>query len=198
MLDPLGLDPELAAVVKGQIGIIGNFGVGAPVVGVLVEDLVAFGVKQFVAIGLAGGLQEGLKTGDLVVAQRAIRDEGTSYHYLADTKYAMASPVLTEQIHQLLNAKGYRHQAGTSWTIDAPYRETYQEANQYRREGVLTVEMEAATLFAVAEFLNVDACAAFAVSDVMTDGRWQLDFDTKLAHRGLERLFDVAIQALTL
>src|SRR3990172_5186655 len=66
----------------GRVALAGGFGIGAPVTAVLVEDLAAFGVRRFVALGLAGGLQPDLRAGDLVICERAIRDEGTSRHYL--------------------------------------------------------------------------------------------------------------------
>ena len=76
---------------KNKIAIIGKFGIGAPVVATLLEELIAFGVKRFISIGTAGTLQKHLDIGELIVCEKAIRDEGTSYHYLKASKYAYAS-----------------------------------------------------------------------------------------------------------
>src|SRR3989344_8048028 len=83
---------------KGRIAVVGNFGIGAPVVATLLEELIAFGVKKFISIGTAGTLQKDIKIGSLMVCEKAIRDEGTSHHYLKHSKYAFASKNLTSDI----------------------------------------------------------------------------------------------------
>lgn len=180
----------------GQVGVAGNFGLGAPVVAVLVEDFAAFGVRQFITIGLAGGLQETLQAGDLVVGARAIRDEGTSHHYLPAARYATAAATLTQQLQAALAAGGHAVIVGTSWTTDAPYRETRGEVAQYQQEGVQTAEMEAAALFTVGHALNVETAATFAIGDTLSGGQWQLDFDARRSQRGLEILLDAAVESL--
>ena len=65
-----------------KVGVVGGFGIGAPAACVVLEGLIAFGVKRFVSVGFAGSLQPDLRIGDIVVCDKAIRDEGTSYHYL--------------------------------------------------------------------------------------------------------------------
>jgi uridine phosphorylase len=87
----------------GNVAIIGKFGIGSPVVATLVEELIAFGVKRFISIGTAGTLQKDLKAGDLIVCDRAIRDEGTSHHYLKASKYAYASKDMTGRIKKALD-----------------------------------------------------------------------------------------------
>jgi hypothetical protein len=68
---------------RGQpLGVLQPVGPGAPIVAAALEELIAFGVRRFVSIGLAGGLSSDLRAGDVVIADRALRDEGTSYHYL--------------------------------------------------------------------------------------------------------------------
>ncbi len=65
---------------------IADFGIGAPAVALKLELLIAWGVKRFVSIGTAGGLQKNIGIGDIIVCDRAIRDEGTSHHYLPYAK----------------------------------------------------------------------------------------------------------------
>ena len=160
----------------GRIGFSARFGIGAPVVTALLEEMVALGVSRFMSIGTAGALARDLQVGDVVVCDRAIRDEGVSHHYLAPAKYSNANPALTERLAQTLGELGLTPRRGTSWTIDTPYRETVAEARQYQAEGVLTVEMEAAALFAVAEYLKVPLAAAFTISDSLADLEWALQF----------------------
>lgn len=140
---------------ENRVGIIGDFGFGAPNVVTIFEELIALGIKQFISIGTAGTLQKNLKIGDLILCEKAIRDEGTSYHYLKPSKYAYASKELTDRIKLVLDTRRQKYTVGTSWTIDAPYRETVAEVKQYQAEGVATVEMEASALFAVAEYRGV-------------------------------------------
>ena len=91
-----------------------------------------------------------------MVCEKAIRDEGTSHHYLKPSKYAYASKDMTQKIKNSLDKFKQKYFVGTSWTIDAPYRETVAEATQYQKEGVATVEMEASALFAVSQYRNVE------------------------------------------
>jgi uridine phosphorylase len=180
----------------GRIGIIGNFGIGAPVVTILLEELAAFGVRRFVSIGTAGALARDLRIGDVVVCDRAIRDEGVSHHYLPAAKYAHASPLLTDRLDLAFRESGVSPVRGTTWTIDTPYRETVAEARHYQREGVLTVEMEAAALFAVAEYRGVDLASAVTISDSLADLVWDPHFHAAPTQDGLERLFRAAVAAL--
>jgi uridine phosphorylase len=190
-------DIYLIGETGGQVAIIGNFGIGAPVVVTLLEELIAFGVKEFVSIGLAGSLQKSLDIGDLVVCDRAIRDEGTSYHYLKSSKFAVASKAMTKRITCALDSASEKYVVGTSWTVDAPYRETVAEAKRYQKEGVLTVEMEASALFAVAKYRNVDIGAIFTISDSLAELEWKPKFHARKTKRGLEDLYRLAIDVLT-
>ena len=179
---------------KNQIGVIAKFGIGAPIVGALLEELIALGVKKFISIGEAGTLQKNLKIRDIVVCEKAIRDEGTSYHYIKPSKYAYASKTITKKIKKILDRVGQKYIVGTSWTIDAPYRETVAEAKKYQQEGVATVEMEASALFAIAQYRQVEIGAIFTISDSLAELRWKPKFH--LSEKNWELLFQVAKEAL--
>ena len=83
---------------------------------------------------------------------------------------------------------------GTSWTTDAPYRELRRDVEAHQRDGVKTVEMEAAALFAVGQALKLSTGAAFAVADTLSGLRWRLGADLRAAHRGLEILFEATLE----
>lgn len=187
----------LLSETKNKVAIIGKFGIGAPIVATLLEELIAFGVKRFISIGTAGTLQKHLNVGDLVVCEKAVRDEGTSYHYLKPSKYAYASETMTERIKRALDSFGQKYTIGTSWTVDAPYRETVAEARQYQKEGVATVEMESSALFAVAQYRGAEIGAIFTISDSLAELQWSPKFHLKKTKGGLEILYDVALTALT-
>ena len=76
---------------KNKVAIVGNFGIGGPASCHLLEILIAAGVKDFIVLGHAGGLQKTNAIGSIVLCEKAIRDEGLSYHYLKQGKYAYAS-----------------------------------------------------------------------------------------------------------
>ncbi|MHA1190897.1 MAG: nucleoside phosphorylase [Promethearchaeota archaeon] len=177
-----------------QIGICGGFGIGGPMVGILIEELTAFGIKKYISIGTAGSLQKDLKLGSIIVCDKAIRDEGVSHHYLQSEKYAYPSQSLTNQLINEIKELNIDYIKGSSWTIDAPYRETIAEVKHYQKEGVLTVEMEAASIFAVAQHLNVEAGAILTISDYLSEEEWELHFHLTDEH--LQKLFSIAKNVL--
>lgn len=172
-----------------QIGICGGFGIGGPVTAVQLERLSAWGVNRFLILGIAGGLQPYLKPGEIILPTGAIRDEGTSYHYLAAGRPALPAQALLQAVEDRLHQASISFLTGLTWTTDAPFRETLAEAEQLMADGVLTVEMEIATLYAVAGYLKVDAAALLAVGDRMQKDAWSLNFDRDYVNN---RLIDVA------
>ncbi len=190
--DMLGNYSRLYAVegTKENVGILGGFGVGAPATVMVMEETAAYGAKKFVVLGIAGGIGEKLKIGDVVVCTKSIRDEGTSHHYVKHSKYAFASKGLTQKLYQSLSAQ-FRNKIhlGPSWTIDAPYRETIGELKQYRSEGVLTVEMEASAVFAVGKKKNLETSALFVVSDILSEKAWKPAFRSEVVLDNLLEAF---------
>ena len=180
----------------GKVIVAGNFGIGAPAAVTILEEFIAFGIKRFISIGTAGTLQKKIKVGDLMVCEKAIRDEGTSYHYIKPSKYAYPSKKLTGEIIDALEILDQKYFAGVTWTIDAPYRETIAEIKQYQKEGVATVEMEASALFAVAEYRHVQLAAMLTVSDSLAELEWRPEFHSKKTGEGLEVLYKAALSVL--
>lgn len=179
-----------------EIGVLGGFGFGAPVATFLLENFIALGTTKFISIGTAGGLQPGCRAGDVVLCDRAIRDEGVSHHYVPSAKHAEASEALTAELAQELRRANLTFSTGCSWTIDTPYRESVDEAKQYQQEGVLCVEMEAAALFTVASFRSVHLASAFVISDLLDAERWEPQMRHDATTEGLNRLFDSALETL--
>ncbi len=130
-------------------------GVGAPLSGSFLEELIAKGGKKFIACGGAGVLDSTIGIGHVVVPNAAIRDEGTSYHYLPASRDALAHPQAVDACISTLDAAGVPHIVGKTWTTDGIYRETPQKIKQRRAEGALVVEMETAAFFAIAQFREV-------------------------------------------
>jgi uridine phosphorylase len=86
-----------------------------------------------------------------VVIERALRDEGTSHHYLPLSEFADASPALITVAMEALREAGSAFHIGATWTTDAPFRETQRAVEAARAQGILAVEMEAAALYAFAQ-----------------------------------------------
>lgn len=177
-----------------RVAVAGQFGVGAPVVGVLVEEFAAWGVAEFVWLGIAGGLQPSLNCGDLVLAESAVRDEGTSHHYLPPGQTVVAAQELTTLLETAVHSTNLPLHKGPTWTTDAPYRETAAAVAHYQQQGGQTVEMEAAALFAVAQHCQKQAAALLAVSDSLADGAWRPAPDPRLPENNLAQALDAVVE----
>ncbi len=180
----------------GKVGLLGQFGIGAPAAAAVLEQLAALGTSAVVSVGTAGSLQRDLQPGDLVLCEAAVRDEGVSHHYLPPGRLATAPAEMTAALGAALRESGLAFRPGVSWTIDAPYRETVEEARHYQAEGVLCVEMEAAALFAVAEARGLRLASAFVISDSLADLVWSPRFHDPAVRAGLIGLYLAAVAAL--
>lgn len=158
---------------SGRVVVLTNFGLGAPIVAAQAEELIALGAKRLVSVALSGGLQPDLPPGAIVVPSTAIRDEGTSHHYLAAERDVAADPTLTAALAEALSTDGAEVRVGQSWSTDAPYRETRAEVTSYQAEGVLAVDMEVAALLAVAQARGVAAASVLVVGDNLAGGEWR-------------------------
>jgi uridine phosphorylase len=151
----IGEHPVYEIVLAGQRLAVVHPGVGAPLAAGLLEEVIALGCRKFIACGGAGVLDRSVGVEHIVVPATAVRDEGTSYHYLPPAREVAASPAAVAAIEQVLRERQVDYLVAKTWTTDAIYRETRERISRRRAEGCLTVEMEAATFFAVAQFRGV-------------------------------------------
>ncbi len=177
--------------VYDDVGVIKINGIGAPNAVVTFEEIIAVGGKYFFNIGFAGGMDDF----GIYICNKAIRDEGTSLHYLPHEKYAYPDKHLTEALMSCLKRNNISYKVAPTWTIDAPYRETKAEIESYRKEGVATVEMETSALFVVAKVRKVKIASAFVVSDLLSE-KWNPIFDAKKIKKQLYMLFDIALECM--
>lgn len=147
-------------------------GVGAPIAAGLLEEAIAFGCKKFVVVGGAGVLEKGLTVGRLILVESAVRDEGLSYHYIEPGREIPAQPQTLAVLQAALKARGVPFVVGKTWTTDAPYRETQAMIDVRRAEGCLAVEMEAASLMAVAQFRKVVLGQILYSGDDLSGENW--------------------------
>lgn len=146
--------------------------IGAPIGVILLEAVIALGCKKFMAVGGAGVLDHKLGLGHIIIPNSAVRDEGTSYHYLPPGREVEASPEGIEAIKKTLTAHQIGYVVGKTWTTDAVYRETPEKIKLRKGEGCLTVEMEAAAFFAVARFRKVILAQILYGGDDVSSEKW--------------------------
>ena len=111
-------------------------GVGAPLAGAMLEQVIARGVRGVIACGAAGALVPELVMGHAVILTGAVRDEGTSFHYLPADRVVSADPGPAESLADALSAAGVETTHGLSWSMDAIYRETRARVSRRVEEGV--------------------------------------------------------------
>lgn len=180
-----------------RIGIIKS-NIGAPMAALVLERLIVRDIKYFLNIGIAGALTDrNINPGDLVLCTKALRNEGTSYHYQKPTRYVLPDKGLTARAEKVLKSSGIGYKKGPTITIDAPYRFPISKARELRREGVITSDMEAAAVFAISKYRKVKSAAIFAISDLATrDFKWVPKFHAKELRQGMENLFKICVKVL--
>jgi uridine phosphorylase len=186
-------------ILKGtndKVAVLGNFGIGAPAITSISDEMMAWGVQRIVILSLAGGLQPDLAPGSIVVSDRAIRDEGTSYHYLAPARDVQASSGLVSALTNALKQRGLDPTIGAVWSTDAPYRETRAEAESFQREGIKAVDMESAGVYAAAQLRGREAASTFVIGDSLAGPRWSAPPDMRTLHLRLKSLLDALIPSL--
>jgi uridine phosphorylase len=172
-----------------NIGFVKITGVGSPFAAGILEELIALGCKTFLNIGTAGGLHhEGI-----FVCTKALRDEGTSYHYISKGNFTFPNKELTKKLENSIKKEKLDYFKGATWTIDAIYRETKAEVERYSKKGIFTVEMEASALFAVAKYRKVKIASAFVVSDFLGK-KWFPKFYRFDVRISLNKLMNAAIE----
>ncbi len=168
-------------------------GVGAPQAASHIEELSATGCTSFIACGGAGVLDSSKKVGHIVVPYSAIRDEGTSYHYLSPSRTVEADSSVVNAICKTLDSLSVEYEKAITWTTDAPYRETKEKISLRKAEGALTVEMECAAFMAVAKFRNVKFGQLLYCGDDVSGEKWDVrGWHKKASLR--EKLFWLAVE----
>jgi uridine phosphorylase len=169
---------------------------GAPNCVALAEELASFGMKQALFVGYCGSLQPGVRVGDIIVPTDAIREEGTSFHYILPDLSAQSHQGTQDIIMDCLQRSKIPYHQGTIWTTDAIYRETQGKVKRYQDKGVLGVEMELAALFAFGMAQKVAIGGLLVVTDELSTERWRPRFFSPQLIRGVRRARKVAVEIL--
>lgn len=172
---------------------------GAPQAVLVLEKLIALGVRSVVAFGWCGALQRNVEIGDVILPEWAVSEEGTSGHYPIAESRPGPDPGLHQRLTlELARSGGFTIHGGGVWSTDAPYRETVAKVMHYQDAGLAGVEMEASALFTVACYRQIRLAVVLAVSDDLSHLRWRHGFGDKRFKRARRRLIEPILKALVL
>jgi len=168
---------------------------GAPQAARLLECLADIGVKKFMICGGAGTFCPEFTEEHVLVPTSAVRDEGTSYHYLPPSREVKMHAPVREIIIETLKEEKIEFREVKTWTTDAIFRETAAKVEMRKAEGCHVVEMECSAYLAVAEHKKFKCGQLLYAGDVVATSGWDYrDWHTRTECRA--RLFDAAEKCL--
>lgn len=168
-----------------EFGMVGC-AVGAPFAVLVAEQMFASGCRFLISVTSSGQIAPIGEPPYFILIDRALRDEGTSHHYLPPSRFAEASPEVLARLAPLLAAAPVTVHRGATWTTDAPYRETAEAIAAHRAAGILAVEMEAAALYAFARARDRPVACFAHVTNTMAQNAG--DFEKGEADGAVEAL----------
>lgn len=189
-----GSTPVYALLHEGVRIAFYQAGLGAPLAAAFLEEMIDYGCRTVVVCGGCGALDGSLALGHLIVVDEALRDEGTSYHYLPPSRTVKADPAVVATLGQVLADAGVPHETGKTWSTDGYFRETRAKVARRREEGCIAVEMEASALLAVARFRGARLGQLLYAGDTLAGESWD-HREWFRAHDVRERVFYLAVRA---
>lgn len=175
-------NPEVGFV-KGQMC--------SPGIATQAEDLIAGGVREFIHIGFAGGIDEKMNIGDIVITDGAYNDTAVARLYGFDCNFLETSKMLTDEMEKRFNDKKINAIRGKHWTTDAGYRETWEQIVDYRKQGALCVEMEGVGLFTIAKYRKCLASAIYVITDVIDEEGWHLGWQGEKIEESVTKVIEI-------
>lgn len=137
-----------------------------------IEKLVSLGCKRFVVCGGCGVLESNTTVGEIFIPIAAVRDEGTSYHYIKPSREVKMNSTVVEKMCSYLDYNNIPYRCVKTWTTDAMYRETVNMVSLRKEEGCQVVEMECAAYLAVAQYKNVALGQLLYAGDDLSNNKW--------------------------
>ena len=147
--------------------------VSAPRIADDIEQLKVNGVKTFIIFGNCGVLDKNILDCSIIIPTLGFREEGTSYHYIEASETIDMNPKYQKEFIELLKEKGFDYTKGYTWTTDAPYRETKEKIDYFKKKGCVCVEMEGAAIAAVCQNLNLDYFTFYYAGDNLDSVEWE-------------------------
>lgn len=148
--------------------------VGAPACVAGFEEIIAMGAKKFVLFGSCGVLDDAQVKDNIIIPVSAVRDEGTSYHYIEPSPEIEADPHSVQILERVLSSFDCPYVKGKTWTSDAIYRETIPLIQERRQEGCLVIEMECASMLAAAKYRHVPFVQFLYGADSLSSETWEI------------------------
>lgn len=153
---------------------------GSPYAVMMLETLQAWGVRTIIFVGWCGSVSSCLHSGDILVPDSAVIDEGTSLHY-GQHSGAIVQPHdhLCDSLEKFVGQQDITYCKGRVWTTDGVFRETPSQIQKYQAQGAVAVEMELSALFSAAQFYALSLAALLIVSDELFTMQWRPGFKEK-------------------
>lgn len=168
--------------------------VGGPCAASILEETIPMGVKRFVMLGSCGALDHNITAGHILVPEAAVRDEGTSYHYLPPAEEVALDPHCVDAVCKALDSLDAPYARTKTWTTDAFYRETRAKMEKRLRQGCSVVEMECASMAAVAQFRGVDFAQFLWAADSLSGEKWDQRSLSELGMSANELYMEAAVR----
>ncbi|NNF98503.1 MAG: nucleoside phosphorylase [Desulfobacteraceae bacterium] len=168
---------------------------GAPYAVMVLETLIAWGVRKLIFIGWCGSISGNAEIGDIILPDNAYIDEGTSAHYNRIPPGPVPpSPGLFGNLKAAFGRNQVPCHIGSVWTTDGVFRETPQKVRHYQDLDAMAVEMETSALFTVAQFHRMDLAAVLVVSDDLSSMKWRPGFRDKRFTSGCKSAAEMVFQ----
>ncbi len=169
--------------------------VGAAACCVSYEEVLAKGLDKLIMFGNCGVLDNKIEDLAIIVPNSAVRDEGTSYHYLKSSREIEVNKKYKKDFIEILKQNNISYVEGKAWTTDAPYRETREKVKKRKEEGCICVDMECSAMSAVSKFRNKDFFQFFYAADNLDTSNWDkrsIENDSKLDEK--EKIIYLALE----
>lgn len=169
--------------------------VGAPACSIDYEEILAMGLKKLIMFGTCGVLDKNIQDLSVIIPTTAVRDEGTSYHYMPASDEVSVNEKYIEEFKEILDIHNYSYTEGKVWTTDAIYRETRNKVLERKKAGCICVDMECSAMSAVSKFRRKDFFQFFYAADNLDDAKWDarsLGDDDKLSEK--EKIILLALE----
>lgn len=147
--------------------------VGAPACVAGLEEIIALGAEKIIQFGCCGILDQAAADNKIIIPSSAVRDEGTSYHYVPGSEEIHADSASVDLAVRCMERHKIPYTVGKIWTTDGIYRETQELVRERRKQGCIAVEMECSASMAAAGFRNVPILQFFYGADSLDSDKWE-------------------------
>ena len=176
--------------------LVGHAPLGAPASVMTLERYIKFGAKNFLYIGCCGCLDESLEECSIILPTSAIRDEGTSYHYLPVSDEIKIDNKVVKILEEVMKKNNLHYAKGKTWTTDGFYRETKTKIAKRKAQGAITVDMECSALASVAKFRKVNFAQILYGADSLAKEEYDARSLNVVGTRAAERNYKIIPLAL--